>query len=256
MSEDITIATGKYDWLWATHDTTAQGRRSDTLIVMIHGFPGDSRSYGNVFGQLTPMAASVGFHVLRFDMRGCGQSNKKAQFFNLHSAHEDCVAVLKWAQKQGYKKFFFVTEGLGAIVALTTLTEAIRAKVKGMVLMWPMLDLKTSWLGHYLSAAEEAAKSGLDHIAFENADVGLQFMTEVRDYNLTPLLSRITMPVLVQHGSNDSKSPVSQLEPLRHQMHGELIEIVIYPDGEHGLKDSRHRDELLREVMAFFKKNA
>lgn len=256
MSEDIAIATGKYDWLWASHDATASGRFSDTLILMIHGFPGDSRSYGNVFSALKPLAVQAGFHTLQFDMRGCGQSNKAAQFFTLRSAHEDCIAVFKWASRQGYKKFFFVSEGLGAIIAVTTLTDAIRPMVKGMVFLWPVLDPKTSWLGDFLTEAAEAAKQGLDHIAFENADVGLAFMSEVRNYNLTPLLNRIVMPVLVHHGSKDSKSPPEQLGLLRHQDRGELIEIVIYPDGEHGLKDPRHRDELLRETTAFFKKNA
>ena len=87
-AEEITIPCGKYDWLWAQH---ARGNNKDLLVIMIHGFPGDSKSYANVFGDLSDTLEKIGLDSVRFDMRGCGQSDKGATFFSIRTAAEDSI---------------------------------------------------------------------------------------------------------------------------------------------------------------------
>lgn len=255
-AEDLTIPVGKYDFVWATHDRAAQrpGMQEPPLVVMIHGFPGDSRSYGNVLGDLSAHIVKGGFHTLRFDLRGCGQSNKAAQFFTLKSAHEDCMSVLRWAEKLGYKKFYLIAEGLGATIAVTALTDAFRSMIAGMVFLWPILDMKQSWLATFPAMAAEAQKAGLDHIVLDNANVGFDFSREIETYNLTPLLGRITMPVMIHHGLEDEKAPPIQMDILRREAGTDRLEFVTYSGGGHGLKNAAFRDQLLRETRDFLKK--
>lgn len=265
-SEDITLPVGKYDFIWATHDRgvmrpgAAHDPDSPPLVIMIHGFPGDSKSYGDVFSELSARFIRGGYHTLRFDLRGCGQSNKAARFFTLKSAHEDGIAVLRWAQKLGYRNIYLVAEGLGALVAVTTLTDALRPLIRGMIFLWPVLDQRRSWLADLLPGAAAAEKAGCDHITVADAEsgaethLGLPFLHEVAHYDLIPLLQRVTMPVMVHHGLADHKVPTEQLDILRTRAGTDRLEFVTYDGGGHGLKDPLHRQRLLAECADFVRK--
>lgn len=256
-AENLTIPVGKYDFIWAVHHHGPVRKTTDALpplAVMIHGFPGDSRSWGNVFESLSTQFVQDGIHTLRFDMRGCGQSNKAAQFFSLRSGHEDCMAVLRWAKKIGYRQLYFIAEDLGAVVALTALTDAIRPQVAGMALLWPILAPQDSWFGKLQPMIDEAAANGEDHVTVGDTKIGLVLLNELRGYHLVPLMGRITMPTFVQHGTEDSKAPVGQLDLLLKHAGTERLEIVTFSGGEHGLKKPQERDQMLRETRAFFKK--
>ncbi|MGZ9108459.1 MAG: alpha/beta fold hydrolase [Micavibrio sp.] len=259
QAENLTIPVGKYDFIWAVHahgPIKAEADSMPPLVVMIHGFPGDSRSYGNVFNDLSVQFIKDGLHTLRFDMRGCGESNKAAQFFTLRTGHEDCMAVLRWAKKTGYKRLYLIAEDLGAIIALTALTDAMRPQVKGLVLLWPILAPQDSWFGELQPMIDEAAANDEDHITASDTKIGLVLLNELRDYNLAPLMGRITMPTFVQHGTDDRKAPVGQLDLLLKHAGTARMEIVTFGGGEHGLKKPQERDQLLRETRAFFKKIA
>jgi len=257
-AENLTIPVGKYDFIWAVHahGPVKAAQDSPPLVIMVHGFPGDSRSYGNVFEDLSAGFIKSGLHTLRFDMRGCGESNKAAQFFSLRSAHEDCMAVLRWAKKTGYSRFYIVAEGLGAIVALTALTDGIRPQVAGLALLWPILDPQRSWFASLQPQIEAATQSGTDHITVGDTKIGLFLLNELHGYHLAPLIRRITMPTFVQHGTDDSKAPVGQLDLLAKHAATQRLEIVTFAGGEHGLKKPHEREQLLRETRAFFKKIA
>lgn len=254
-SEDFTIPIGKYDWIWATHDrgTAAPDPKKPlpTLAIMIHGFPGDSLSYGNVFGEISDTLIKDGFHTLRFDMRGCGQSDKAAKFFTLKTAHEDCLVAIRWAIKLGYKKLVLVSEGFGAVVALTALIDTIRPSVAGMIFLWPILERRQSWLSTLIPLGDAAEQRGEKSIRLENAHVGLTFIHELRDYNLLPLLSRMAMPVQIHHGTADTHAPIGALKALLATTKTGKLDLLPYNGGDHGLKTNDHRRALLSQTRVF-----
>ncbi len=239
-SEEFSITIGKYDFVWATHERgpAKEDGTQPPLVIMLHSFPGDSKSYGNVFQDIAHLAAKVGLHSLRFDFRGCGQSDKSAHFFSLRTAHEDVMAVLHWAEKSGYTQFIFVAEGVGAAIALTALSDAIGPKIQGLAFLWPIIEAKESWL------------------AAEHAEIGPDLRAEIQKYTLTPMLSRITMPVLIQHGTEDDKAAAIQRETLTRYAGTDQFEIVRYTGGGHGLKTATERELVLRNIRDFFKKIA
>jgi dipeptidyl aminopeptidase/acylaminoacyl peptidase len=67
-------------------------------------------------------------------------------------------------------------------------------------------------------------------------------------------MGRITMPVLIHHGLNDSKAPPVQLDILRAGAGTDRLEFVTYDGGDHGLKDPQQRQRLLTETRDFLKK--
>lgn len=254
-SEDFTIPIGKYDWIWATYDRGPKApdpaKPLPTLAIMIHGFPGDSLSYGNVFGDLSDTLVKDGFHTLRFDMRGCGQSDKAAKFFTLKTAHEDCLVAIRWAVKLGYKKLVLVSEGFGAVIALTALIDTIRPSVAGMIFLWPILERRQSWLSTLIPLADTAELRGENHIALDNANIGLSFVRELRDYNLMPLLSRLTMPLQIHHGTADTRASLGALKALLATTKTGKLDLIPHNGGDHGLKTNDHRRALLAQARVF-----
>lgn len=241
-ADDITIPCGKYDWIWAWHDRGETNKDSDSLAIMIHGFPGDHKSYGDVFGDISAAFTAKGFHTLRFDMRGCGQSDKGSTFFSYRTAAEDCVTVLQWAEKFGYKKLYLIAEGLGCPVALTVLGDRIRPKIAGIVFLWPIL------------AAQD---SGLKKTVTDQPELFSQtFIDEVGAYNFTPLMQRLTMPTMVICGSADTTAPpVTQAEILKKHMTVNNLEILTFEGGTHGLKTALEREFLMKQVHFFIKQH-
>jgi pimeloyl-ACP methyl ester carboxylesterase len=241
-SEDFSITIGKYDYVWATHErgpalnTAPTHDTQGPLVVMLHSFPGDSKSYGDVFKDIAALAAKAGLHSLRFDFRGCGQSDKNAHFFCLRTAHEDVMAVLHWAEKSGYAKFIFVAEGLGAAIALTALSDAVRAKTLGLAFLWPIIEAKDSWLTQDLP------------------EIGADLRAEIQKYTLMPMLARVTMPILVQHGTEDDKAAPLALETLSRYAGTDQFDIMRYTGGGHGLKTPAERAQVLRNIYGFFQK--
>lgn len=255
MIDDFTITIGKHEWIHARHDRRApvRGRDLPALAVMIHGFPGDSRSYGDIFGGFADTLAHDGFHSLRFDCRGCGDSyGHGSRFFTLKSAYEDTLATLNWARRTGYKRFILIAEGFGATVALTALTDLLRPQVAGMVLLWPVLDRRGSWLSSLVPIGEAAQAKGHDFITVDGTDIGLNFIHEIRDYNLLPLLRRMTMPVTIHHGSADSRAPLDHLRTVLHLAAPKgPIDITVYEGGDHGLKTGDQHRAILTQSRAF-----
>lgn len=261
-AEDLTIPVGKYDFVWATHDRgpAAKGQslagKDATLIIMIHSFPGDSRSYGNVFNEISIQAVKDGFHTLRFDLRGCGHSDKGARFFSLNTAHEDCLTVLRWAGKLGYKKLIFVAEGLGALITLTALTDAVRPQVARMVFLWPILNPAESWFGLLTPLVTAAETEGRNHLLMNDTKVSLSLLRELRDYRLEPLAGRVTMPLFVPYGTSDTMARSGQLDFLIQNTKTDYLELVGFTGGEHGLKKPEERQQLLTQIRAFLRQTA
>jgi pimeloyl-ACP methyl ester carboxylesterase len=251
-AEEITIPCGKYDWLWAWHDRVAvnnkEGRGekdkdSDKLAIMVHGFPGDHKSYGDVFSDLSAAFTSKGFHTLRFDMRGCGRSDKGSTFFSYRTAAEDCVNVLQWTEKLGYKKLYLIAEGLGAPIALTILGDRIRPKIAGVVFLWPILA---------------AQNSGLKKMVTDQPELFSEtFIDEIDAYNFTPLMQRLTMPTMVICGSADTMAPpATQAEILKSHMTENNLEILTFEGGTHGLKTAVERDFLMKQINFFIRQHS
>jgi pimeloyl-ACP methyl ester carboxylesterase len=209
---------------------------------MIHGFPGDSKSYADVFGDISETLIKSGLHTLRFDMRGCGQSDKGAKFFSIKSGAEDLSNVMRWAEKLGYKKLCLIAEGLGAAVTLPVLSDSAKAKIAGAVFLWPIFLPKNSWLANAVA----------DH-----AEFGATLIKEIKEYDLGLLLPRITMPALVLCGSADTKAPpAQQADALKSVITTNNLEVIVIDGGDHGLKTAEDRRILLDQTRDFFRKIA
>ncbi|NCT41267.1 MAG: alpha/beta hydrolase [Alphaproteobacteria bacterium] len=255
MSDPITIALDDDKIISAFHGQPREDavlKRKQTLVLMMHGFPGDKSSHNNIYGELEFILNHKGFHTLRFDFYGCGKSSGSEEDFSLNRARVTLDIVKEWAESSGYKRLIFISEGLGCAVALMNMEINLACQV----MLWPALDAqhvaKTLFGADNISL--EAKQNG--YVSLGDHKAGLGFISELSKTNLKPLFQDTTMPVLIMHGVDDNLYPVEQLDLARQYMTSKRIEIMTFQDGAHGLPALNHRKSMFFHITQFIEKYA
>ncbi|MFP4313715.1 MAG: alpha/beta hydrolase family protein, partial [Alphaproteobacteria bacterium] len=215
-----------------------------------HGFPGQKTAHNDLFGEIEFILGDKGFHILRFDYRGCGESDGKEEDFTIGSACEDFQTMLYWAKSKGYERFIYVGEGIGA--ALSIMNTDL--DVIGLIMLWPVLDLdvyRKSAFGISKISQSELDKGYVEH---KKRRLGVTFLKELRKMDLGYAIRDVRMPTLILHGTQDAIVPISQLDVARAQMNSKRLEITSFHDGEHGLPDYKHRKAMIFQIQQFVEK--
>ncbi len=225
-------------------------RVDQTLVLMCHSFPGHKSYHNDIFGDVEFLLGGRGYHTLRFDLRGCGESDGKEEHFTIGGANEDFQAVLYWAKTKGYKHFIFVGEGLGATLSVMNMDLDVRA----LILCWPVMDLDL-----YRKAAlqishvsEDELKQGF--VSKNDRRIGVNFLKELKKIDIEYALKEVFVPTLILHGARDKNILIEQLDIARRFIPAKRIEITSFHDGEHGLTQSNHRKSMMFQIQQFVEK--
>lgn len=222
----------------------APGDAGKTLILMVHGFPGQKNSHNDFFGDIERVLLEGGFYTVRFDFRGCGASDGHSDNFTLDSAGEDMRNILHWAKTQGFKRFGYVAEGLGASVALVNMP----GDVAFMILAWPILNpsalFEFKGMQGIQSENPKTAKGGPETLSQD-------FLNSLKKFDTAQALEKVNVPILVLHGARDQQVPIDQLECVRRHFRGPRAEITTFEDGEHGLMDLAQRRMVAHHARLF-----
>jgi len=255
MSEPISISFKDGAELSAILSKPKEGGLIDLerkLIIMVHGFPGHKSTQNNLYGDLEFILNDKGFHTLRFDFFGCGQSSGEEHEFTLKSARESLSAVKEWATNNAYQEFIFISEGMGTICALLEMELNLTCQI----MLWPALDPPA--LAKTLYGSDNIPKEALEdgRIPVGDYKIGLPFVKELVQTNLRGAFQNVTMPVLILHGSSDELHPIGQLDLARKYMTSKRIEITTFHDGLHGLPSPNHRKSMAFHITQFLEKFA
>ncbi|MCB9988252.1 MAG: alpha/beta fold hydrolase [Rhodospirillales bacterium] len=231
--------------------TATKDPADKTLAILAHGFPGGHiECHGHIFADLENICHNRKIDTLCFDFRGCGDSDGQSEDFTLTAARQDFQTVLNWAKKQGYHKFFYIGEGLGAAIALMNADE----NLKGLVMLWPLLDFRKTVFRDFFDAVQTPVSRQNQSITMEGYKVGLPLLNELLTTTIAPFLEKIRAPILIQHGDADTAAPITQLDLLRrHTQKSRRVDITSYEKGEHGLPLIGERRMIFHHVEQFLK---
>jgi len=255
MRDSILIDSGSGQKISAVfkqpEDAAALTAEDDkTLVLMLHDFPGHKSGNNELFADLEYRLGQRGHHTLRFDFRGCGESDGHQENFTLGSACEDVQAVKYWAKQRGYTSFAFLAEGLGATVATMNIDRTVRM----LMLFWPVLDLKQ--YGHTVFQAKQAQEQNPNsrYIEIDGQKISTHLINEMFKIDLHYVLKEMAMPIMVFHGVQDQKIPIEQLDLIRDHTPARRIEITSFQDGGEGLPKLNHRKAIFYQAQQFVEK--
>ncbi|MCC6599007.1 MAG: alpha/beta hydrolase [Alphaproteobacteria bacterium] len=254
MANNVQIPAGIDTYIQATHSRPSEDSSAEwdsLLVVMVHDFPGDRNAKHNTFHDLEFLLRAKGYHSLRFDFRGCGDSGGAEEEFTLELAGEDYQSVMGWAHENGYRRFVLVGEGLGASIALLNMSNAVSCAV----MLWPKIDLpliaQTAFKVE--SAGPQAEMAG--HIALDGHRIGYDLINELCTIDIKEPLEKTQCAVLAMHGVMDDISPIDQLDLLReHAYNLQRLEITSFQDGVHALPQLNHRKAMYFHITQFIEK--
>ncbi len=102
-------------------------------IIMLHGWAGYRIGAHQMFTKLGRLAQEAGFHCLRFDFRGRGDSEGDARDTTLSTMIADTTAAVDWlASRTGLERIALVGDCSGAEVAIGA--SSLRSQIADLVL--------------------------------------------------------------------------------------------------------------------------
>ncbi|HBR68520.1 MAG TPA: hypothetical protein DEA55_03995 [Rhodospirillaceae bacterium] len=234
----------------AAADGEEGAARPPTLAIMAHDFPGHKAGNNDIFADIELLLVEKGFHTLRFDFRGCGESDGARESFTMSGAMEDFQQVMHWGRDQGFRNYILIGEGLGASLAALNCD----IDVKALVLLWPALDTKLYADNVFGEPDQEARQKG--YIEKNGCRASMGFLEELKKANLIKGLQDVRAPTLILHGAEDEILPIEQLDLARKHMRSDRIEITTFHDGGHGLRKLNHRKMVFYHITQFAEKYA
>jgi dipeptidyl aminopeptidase/acylaminoacyl peptidase len=216
-------------------------------IVMPHGGPSARDEWG--FDWFVQFLASQGFAVLQPNFRG--SSGYGDQWFvnngfqSWQTAVGDVTAGGRWLIEQGADpaKLSIVGWSYGGYAALQS-GVAEPALFRSIVAIAPVTDL--------LQLKREENR-------YITGRINRNFIGEgphVRAGSPAQHAERISVPVLIFHGEDDLNVDIEQSRTMRRALEaaGRSVELIEYPDLDHGLATSEARADMLRRIAAFLPK--
>jgi len=241
-------------------DGELQGRRRLPLVVYVHGGPIGGFTYGifpqfmHSVGQVEPYPiqamASAGMAVLLPMPRG-GAGYGEAGFRMIKNGwgegdYQDIMAGVDHLVKEGVAdpdRLGVMGASYGGYMTDWIVTQTGRFKAASVLCsVSDIADL------YYLSDAGDFTQDyfGLPWEAPE----------AYARHSAITYVSRVTTPLLIQHGENDRRTPIAEAtkfyKALKDQ--GKVVEMEIYPRGGHVIYEPQLEQEIMRRNLEWFRR--
>lgn len=199
MPEAHTIPVDGGEAVAAVHHESEDGRGDagdgDCCIVFCHGLISDMTGS---YERRCERAVAEGYDAVRFDFRGCGESDGSFVDSALSARVRDLRAVVEYFDPASYVLF---GSSFGCKTALHAATGDDR--VEAVVGRAPVTYTRA--FAAYRDAVEDAGELRLDH---EHA-IDRRFLDDLERYPFESVADELAVPVAIFHGADDDSVPFS-----------------------------------------------
>ncbi len=226
------------------------------LVIIMHGFASHKVGTGRSWVKLAEGLAEAGIAALRFDFRGCGDSEGNLSQMTFEDLVEDGLSIAEKISEEGFSSIGFFGSSLGGAIA-THVAE--RFSSTAALALWAPVASGELWVSDFLAknpAARENPVGALStfrgvklHPLFQQ-----QFST-MRAYDALGQLSDI--PFLHMQGTEDevlSQEHQKLLKKVRERARASS-EFLIYPETGHWIGLSKQLPQMVQDCTQWFKKS-
>ena len=204
-------------------------------IITCHGLFSSKES--DKFILLGERFAREKFILLRFDFRGCGESDGALQDTTITGRREDLQAAVAFMQRHipsGTRRLGFLGSSLGGFIAL--LVAPCHASVKAVV----------TWATPF---SFDTVRTAITHST--SPRLREDFFIDASSYRPHRFVPRVKN-LLIIHGDRDETVPVNHAHRL-YQEAKEPKELKIVAGADHVFSDGNHRDKAITASLNWFK---
>ena len=227
-----------------------KGRPPYPAVVWVHGGPEWQERYA--FNPLIQLLTYKGFLVLAPNVRGStGYGKKYTHMDDVEKridALRDIEQLAKWAVEKGLARPGLGIMGVSyggyatlACLAFFPKLWAAGVDVVGIANLITFLKNTGPW------------RRRMRETEYGSLETDLEILRDLSPINY---VDRIEAPLLVIHGRNDPRVPVSEAEQIVNALksRGKVVEAIIFEDEGHGISKLHNRVRAYSAVVKFFEK--
>lgn len=233
--------------------TTPAGIAPAPLVVTCHGLTGTKVGTCYRFVRLARRLATKGIACLRFDFRGCGESDGRFEDLCAPRLAEDLLAVLAAARTMpnvDATRLGLVGSSFGAFTAATT-----SAHIDGLRCgaFWAPVADPRKLVDRELSepARELLRRQGwLEHHGHR---LGAAFFGRLPDTDGPSVLARRPCPLLIFHGAGDTQVPIEHGRAYETALTGAGAEVALreLDLDDHGMRSVAANDAIIDGTVSW-----
>lgn len=239
-------------------------------IIITHGIAEHSGRYQ----EITDVLNKEGFNVVRYDVRGHGQSQgRRGALKSYHQMIDDLHELVIEEKKNSDLKIFLIGHSMGGLIVNMygvkyhdidgIISSAAPSYFIKDVLPFRIIGYK--WLG-FLAKKTNFADDQLSRIkAVEEAYIndplnlkkfyfslaGNMFVSGVRYLNKN--IKYQQTPILILHGGNDKIVPTEFSQRLMEMIPHDQKELIIYKDNYHEIFNDLDKETVFKDVVRWLK---
>ena len=237
-------------------------------IIITHGIAEHSGRYEEV----TTFLNNNGYNVIRYDIRGHGQTQgKRGKLKSYHEVIDDLHVLVSNEKQLNPKKIYLLGHSMGGLIV--DMYAVKYGDVDGIISsaapsnylkdVFPIRIIGYKWLG-FLSKKTDFSDGRLSRnkqveIDYENDPlnlkhfyfslVGNMFVSGVKYLNKH--IRDYHTPVLIIHGEGDKIVPVSFSKRLYDLVAVEDKKIITYPDAYHEILNDLCKEQVMADIVAW-----
>lgn len=235
-------------------------------VIITHGIAEHSGRYDEITKELN----KAGYSVVRYDLRGHGQSQgKRGALKSMNEPVEDLHALVMEEKKKKPKKIFLIGHSLGGLIVdlygvTYKDTDGIISSAAPSYFVKDVLPLRIlgfRWLGwmkkktdfaddqlsRIKEVEEDYVNDPLNLKAFRFSIVGHLMVKGVRYLNRN--VGNFMTPVLILHGEDDKIVPKTFSERFYDNIPTEDKKLIIYPGGYHEIFNDLDKKKVYADVI-------
>jgi len=244
------------------------------IVVALHGMS----DYSNAFAIPAPALADHGISVIAYDQRSFGKAPNPGVWPGSDMLRGDLADLVDVVRAQHpHVPIIALGESMGGAVVLSSLAAGRKPNVDGVILIapaiWsredmPLLYRIALWAGAHFLPSMTVSGKGLKIWPSDNIDMlraishDPLFQKQTRsdavwglvnlmdDARHAPEKLTTAPPILILYGAKDQIIPAKPTKAVIAEL-GTKAEAHEYPNGYHMLLRDLHRDEPLKEIVAW-----
>lgn len=216
-------------------------KSTSSAVIVCHGFLRSKKD--KLLADISKEICKKNIFALRFDFRGCGDSDGNSKTYSFYSEVEDIRSAIKFLKNMKIKKFGIVGHSHGG-------TSVIIASVKNkeilaIVSIAPVASPKDKWSKNEIQEIEEK-----DYIKYKGNKIGKEMWYSAKNLNLKKILKKLKIPLMIVVGSKDL--PAIKDAKTLISLSNKNRKLLIIKGGNHFLTKMNTRREAIKFIANWF----
>jgi len=247
LENDINFLNHLGERLFGTHHLPE--KPSECGVVLGHCFT--CTRHTGILREVGARLAAEGFHVLRFDFSGNGQSEGVFIETSYTRYITEMEAAANFLKASGVKWLGFAGHSMGAAISVLAGTRlsgisavcAIAGRLTGM-------DPTRIFSQDQKRQLQETGR--VEFVSRgRQLELDSRFLNDMLSHDMLAAVASLNIPLLIVHGAMDDIVPADQA--LKAQsVNPDHSELVIIPGADHFFSQVDHRDFAARKIAAWF----